>query len=50
MKEHEAVIKAMRKNGGYATLQSLYQSALKVPWSGVENEDSRSEHKTHSSR
>ena len=31
MKQHEAVIKAMKKNGGYATLEHLYQSALKVP-------------------
>ena len=33
MKQHEAVIKAMRQNGGYATLGQLYQSALKIPGS-----------------
>lgn len=33
MKQHEAVIKAMEKNGGYATLGFLYQNALNV--SGV---------------
>jgi len=34
MKQHDAVIKAMRANGGYATLGLLYKEALKVP--GVE--------------
>jgi hypothetical protein len=31
MKQHEAVIKAMKENGGYATLGQLYQSAPKIP-------------------
>jgi hypothetical protein len=31
MKQHEAVIEAMRANGGYATLGHLYREALKVP-------------------
>jgi len=30
MKQHEAVIKAMQENGGYATLGQLYQSAPKI--------------------
>ena len=30
MKQHEAVIKVMEKNGGYATLAHLYQNVLKV--------------------
>jgi len=33
MKQHEAVIKVMKKNGGFATLGFLYQNAFKV--SGV---------------
>ncbi len=31
MKQYEAVIKVMEKNGGYATLSYLYEHALKVP-------------------
>lgn len=31
MKQHEAVILAMKQNGGYATLGQLYQAALKIP-------------------
>ena len=31
MKQHEAVIKIMEENGGYATLGFLYQHVLKVP-------------------
>jgi hypothetical protein len=31
MKQHEAVILAMRQNGGYATLGQLYQTAPKIP-------------------
>ncbi len=31
MKQHEAVIEAMKQNGGYATLGQLYQTVLKVP-------------------
>ena len=31
MKQHEAVIEAMKQNGGYATLGQLYQSAPKIP-------------------
>lgn len=31
MKQYEAVIEAMRQEGGYATLGKLYQSALEVP-------------------
>ena len=34
MKQHEAVIEAMKRNGGYATLGYLYQNAINVP--GVE--------------
>jgi hypothetical protein len=34
MKQREAVIEAMRANGGYATLGLLYKEALKIP--GVE--------------
>ena len=30
MKQHEAVIKVMEDNGGYATLGFLYQNAIKV--------------------
>src|SRR5438132_8018834 len=31
MKQHEAVIKAMEENGGFATLGFLYRKALQVP-------------------
>jgi len=31
MKQYEAVIQAMKQNGGYATLGHLYQSVLKIP-------------------
>lgn len=31
MKQHEAVIQAMRENGGYATLGHLYRAALQIP-------------------
>ena len=31
MKQHEAVIQAIKENGGYATLGQLYQSVLKIP-------------------
>lgn len=31
MKQHEAVIEAMRQSGGYATLGLLYQTVLKIP-------------------
>ena len=31
MKQHEAVIQAMKENGGYATLGQLYQSVPKIP-------------------
>ncbi len=31
MRQHEAVIKVMQDNGGYATLGHLYQHVLKVP-------------------
>ena len=31
MKQHEAVIQAMKRNGGYATLGHLYQNVLKIP-------------------
>ncbi len=31
MKQHEAVILAMKQNGGYATLGQLYQTATKIP-------------------
>lgn len=34
MKQHDAVIQAMRANGGYATLGLLYKEALRIP--GVE--------------
>lgn len=40
MKQHEAVIKVMEENGGYATLGQLYQSAPKIlgsDWSGTKN-------------
>jgi hypothetical protein len=40
MKQHEAVLLAMKQNGGYATLGQLYQTAPKVPgsdWSGTKN-------------
>lgn len=40
MKQHEAVLLAMKQNGGYATLGQLYQAALKIPgsnWSGTKN-------------
>lgn len=33
MKQHEAVIEAMKQNGGYATLGQLYQTAPKIPGS-----------------
>jgi hypothetical protein len=33
MKQHEAVIAAMKLNGGYATFGQLYQSAPKIPGS-----------------
>lgn len=33
MKQHEAVIKAMKENGGYATLGHLYRTATKIPGS-----------------
>lgn len=31
MKQHEAVIKVMEENGGFATLGLLYQEVLDVP-------------------
>lgn len=31
MKQYEAVIEALKQNGGYATLGQLYQDALKMP-------------------
>jgi hypothetical protein len=31
MKQHEAVIEAMRRNGGYATLGHLYHAAVRIP-------------------
>jgi hypothetical protein len=31
MKQHEAVQKAMRENGGYATFAHLYQSVIRMP-------------------
>lgn len=31
MKQHEAVLEAMRQNGGYATLGHLYRAALAIP-------------------
>lgn len=31
MRQHEAVVEAMRRNGGFATLGHLYQAALKIP-------------------
>lgn len=40
MKQYEAVIQAMKENGGYATLGQLYQTAPKIPnseWSGTKN-------------
>src|SRR5574339_194005 len=33
MKQHEAVILAMKHNGGYATLGQLYQTTPKIPGS-----------------
>ncbi len=33
MKQHEAVVEVMRRNGGFATLGHLYQTALKIPGS-----------------
>ena len=33
MKQHEAVIEAMKRTGGYATLGQLYQTAIKIPGS-----------------
>ncbi len=40
MKQHEAVVLAMKQNGGYATLGQLYQLSPKIPgsnWSGTKN-------------
>lgn len=40
MKQYEAVILAMKQNGGYATLGQLYQTAPKISgsdWSGTKN-------------
>ena len=40
MKQHEAVLLAMKQNGGYATLGQLYQTSPKIPgsnWSGTKN-------------
>ena len=35
MKQYEAVIEALKQNGGYATLGQLYQDTLKIPnWNG----------------
>src|SRR5437868_15530600 len=31
MKQHEAVVEAMLRNGGFATLGYLYQTTLKIP-------------------
>jgi hypothetical protein len=31
LKQHEAVIRAMRENGGYATLGHLYRTATRIP-------------------
>jgi hypothetical protein len=31
MKQHEAVLEAMKQNGGLATLGQLYQTVLKIP-------------------
>jgi hypothetical protein len=31
VKQHEAVIQAMRENGGYATLGHLYRTAMRIP-------------------
>jgi len=41
MKQHEAVIQAMKENGGYATLGHLYRTATKIPGSswGAEKPD-----------
>lgn len=33
MKQHEAVVEAMKQHGGYATLGQLYQTAPKIPGS-----------------
>ncbi len=33
MKQHEAVLLAMKQSGGYATLGQLYQTAPKIPGS-----------------
>jgi hypothetical protein len=33
VKQHEAVIQAMRENGGYATLGQLYRTATRIPGS-----------------
>ena len=33
MKQYEAVLLAMKQNGGYATLGQLYQTAPKIPGS-----------------
>jgi hypothetical protein len=33
MKQFEAVLEAMRRNGGYATLSHLYQTAVRIPGS-----------------
>ncbi|MGA9997794.1 MAG: hypothetical protein WBP93_20430 [Pyrinomonadaceae bacterium] len=38
VKQHEAVIQAMRENGGYATLGHLYRTATRIPdshWKGT---------------
>jgi hypothetical protein len=40
MNQREAVLLAMKQNGGYATLGQLYQTAPKIPgsdWSGTKN-------------
>jgi hypothetical protein len=31
MKQHEAVVEVMKKNGGFATLGLLYRKALEIP-------------------
>ena len=31
MKQHEAVIEAMKQRGGFATLGQLYQTVMKIP-------------------
>ncbi len=40
MKQHEAVIKAMKQHGGYATFGQLYQTTMQIPgceWGGTKN-------------